>query len=212
MSFCTVFGKNLMAKTQNRGTTGNSKIRFIMLEADLNDGNLTQITQAISSALSRTNTPHRLIAAPVNSAPALASVQEAEDQVADETGTSDATNQEEEMRLERPRKARKFPVPKVLNVDLNSGPLPFATFAEKAPDSDLGRFLVVAHWFKAQRNVGQVTADHAFTCYKKMGWGTDIKDFAQPFRDLARKGKGEVKDGKFTINHIGEDSVEKMLK
>ena len=39
-----------MAKTIPK-TGGNSKIRFIMLEADLADGDLTQITSAITQAM-----------------------------------------------------------------------------------------------------------------------------------------------------------------
>jgi len=189
--------------------SGNSKIRFIMLEAELNDGNLSQITQAISNALNKSGVAHRLVAAPVtNSAISNGGdVDEAQDEVVEEVA------QQETSRV--PRKPRKISVPKVLvDVDLNSGDMPFAKFAEgKAPTSDLARHLVVAYWFKAYRQVNSVSIDHVYTCYKKVGWSTDIKDFAQPFRDVQRQqGRGEFKGGLFTINHLGEDAVEKMPK
>ena len=186
---------------------GSSKIRFVMLDAELKDGDITEITQAISKALRQVQPGHRQIAAPVvpaepeaggNGAGAVEEVeQEPEAQEVDESP--------------RATKPRKPTIPKVLDVDLKSGGVSFEDFAtKKAPTSDLSRHLVVAYWFKKYRDAGSVTADHAFTCYKKAGWPTNIVDFAQPFRDLGRARKGDMKAKSFTINQIGEDAVEKM--
>ncbi len=187
---------------------GSSKIRFVMLDAELKDGDITEITQAISSALRQVQPGHRQIAAPVvpaaepegggNGAGAVVEVeQEPEAQEVDETP--------------RATKPRKPTIPNVLDVDLKSGDMPWDDFAaKKAPNSDLKRHLVVAYWFKKYRDVQPVTAAHAYTCYKKVGWSTNIVDFAQPFRDLSRSRKGDWKAGNFTINQIGEDAVEKM--
>jgi hypothetical protein len=112
----------------------------------------------------------------------------------------------------KPRAPRRISSPKVLSdIDLNSGDVPFEKFAnEKGPKATLSRYLLVAYWFKKYRNLDEVTSNHVFTCYKKMSWGTDIRDFAQALRDNARQGRGEMKKGAFAINHIGEDVVEKM--
>jgi hypothetical protein len=38
-------------KRAPESTKGSNKIRFVMLEADLTDGNLVELTQAITNAL-----------------------------------------------------------------------------------------------------------------------------------------------------------------
>lgn len=184
-----------------------SKIRFVMLEADLADGDLTEITHAISNALRQSNSGQRLIAAPARlDAESGKNGAGVEDQVEQEPEV-----EEEVEETPRATKPRKPTIPQVLDVDLKSGDMSWEDFAaKKAPNSDLKRHLVVAYWFKKYRQVEAVTADHAFTCYKKAGWPTNIIDFAQPFRDLSRARKGDWKAKSFTINQIGEDAVEKM--
>ena len=113
----------------------------------------------------------------------------------------------------RPSTPRKPYVKKVavVDVDLKSGDMPFEDFVrEKNPQSMLDKYLTIATWFKRYRQIETVTADHVYTGYKKMGWGTDINDMSQPFRDLKRAGRGEVKKGTFTINHLGEDLIDKL--
>lgn len=205
-----------MAKSAPRsGATGSSKIRFIMLEADLNDGDLSQITQAISSALGRGNGGQQKPLAALNGVVVNGNAG-AEGDGTDTNTDSDVLGEQIVNAPPPPRnlRPRKFPTPKVLgDADLNSGSTPFETFAkQKAPDTDVTRYLLVAYWFKHHRNVDQVNIDHAFTCYKKMGWGTNIKDFSKPFYNLRTSGRGEMKDGFFKINHIGEDVIEKLPK
>jgi hypothetical protein len=194
-------------------TPANSKIRFIMLEADLADGDLTQITQAITQAVRQSQPVARqtLAIAPRAGTPPPAESDADLTEELDETSTEETNGHEPT--TTKTRTPRKAPPVKVLSdVDLNSGDVPFEKFAkEKGPGATLSRHLVAAYWFKKYRNLDGITADHAFTCYKKMSWGTDIRDFAQPFRDNARAGRGDMKKGLFAINHIGEDVVEKMI-
>jgi hypothetical protein len=186
-----------------------SKIRFVMVDAELSDGeNLTEITRAISNALQPTP-GRRLISAPARPEGTDGGNGAAVDEGQPETEHDEVQEIEVASRSTKPRKPT---IPKVLDVDLKSGDMPWEDFAtKKAPNSDLSRHLVVAYWFKKYRDTEWVTADHAFTCYKKAGWSVSIVDFAQPFRDLARLSrKGEWKAKSFTINQIGEDAVEKM--
>jgi len=186
-----------------------SKIRFVMLEADLADGDLTEITQAISSALKQSSPAQRLIAAPARpDAEGGKNGAGVVDEVEHEPEVEEIEEVEETARATKPRKPT---IPKILEVDLKSGEMPFDDFAaKKVPNSDLKRHLVVAYWFKKYRDIQPVTGDHAFTCYKKAGWPTTIADFSQPFRDLGRAHKGDFKAKGFTINQFGEDTVEKM--
>ncbi|BCA56899.1 hypothetical protein W02_40390 [Nitrospira sp. KM1] len=190
-----------------------------MLEADLADGDLTQITSAITQAMKqgqpgvRQLTTHSTgtgsIREPLPAANGTApEINDVDDNAEVEVNANDG----ESAIAPKGRVPRRLPTPKVLSdVDLNSGDVPFEEFSkEKGPKAALGRYLVVAYWFKTYRQVDAVNSNHVYTCYKKMGWGTDIKDFAQPLRDNARQGRGEMKKGAFVINHIGEDIVEKM--
>jgi len=200
-----------VARSTSKGSGGGtSKIRFIMLDADLVDGDLSQITHAISSALGRLGNSGRLQSptAVKQMEAGLAEQGEPEDEA-----ESGAESPDADVRPSRPRRPRKILAPKVLNdIDWKSGEMSFQKLAEDAkPTSDLMKHLVVAYWFKLHRGLQSVTADHAYTCYKKMSWSADIADFIQPFRDLARRGDGEVKGGTFSINHIGEDKVEKAI-
>jgi hypothetical protein len=81
---------------------------------------------------------------------------------------------------------------------------------EKKPTTRLDRYLAIARWFKEYRGTDTISADHIHTAYRAMGWGNDIADVAQPFRDLMRVGKGDTKKSLFTINHLGEAAVDKL--
>jgi hypothetical protein len=197
--------------------SGNSKIRFIMLEADLADGDMTQITQAISQAM-RQGAP--IARQPVSIA-ARSAVTPAAGAARDDNGDepvaetdADEPQETEEAAASRPRASRKFPAPKVMaDLDLNAGDPPFEKFAmaKGNPTKHAKRYLLSAYWLKEKLGIGSVDMNHIYTCYKKMGWNTNIRDFSQPLRDLARNNtNGELKDGSFTINLIGGGVVEKM--
>ena len=205
-----------MAKTTPKNG-GNSKIRFIMLEADLADGDLTQITQAITQAVRQGQPVVRqpvAITARSTAAPAAAQNGDVDDETADQTAKDEPEEQEEATAASRPRASRKFPAPKVIaDLDLNAGAVSFEKFAmaKGNPSKHLKRYLLSAYWLKENLRIESVNMNHIFTCYKKMGWNTNIRDFSQPLRDLARNNtNGEVKDGSFTINLIGGGVVEKM--
>ncbi|HEV2750557.1 MAG TPA: hypothetical protein VGV12_08555 [Gemmatimonadales bacterium] len=189
---------------------GSSKIRFVMLEADLGDGDLSEITHAISNALRQGQAPQRFISAPVRTESETGgNAAGAVDEV--ELDTEEVEEIQAAPRSVRARK--KFPIPRaVSDLDLASGDMPFETFAKQKgpPTKDLQRYLLVAYWCKKYRGLEPITADHVYTCYKLMAWGTDIRDFAQPLRDLGRFGRGEFTAPNFTINQVGEALVEKM--
>jgi hypothetical protein len=185
-----------------------------MLEAD---GDLTEISQAITQALRPTQPltrQHVAIAArsTVLSPDPAATQEDESPEMVMEVETQESQDPESPA-ASKPRAPRKLPRPNVLaDVDLTSGEMPFEKFAEEKgkPSAHLKRYLLIAYWFKTFRNVDAITPNHVFTCYKKVSWTTQARDFAQPLRDLARNGNGDMKEGSFAINHIGEGVVEKM--
>jgi hypothetical protein len=202
-----------MAKNSSVKGIGSSRVRFIMLDAELTDGDLTQITQAIQNALRPMSgpviagrsapPPQRLSSPPTEIDEALVDEADAPPIKDAEVATSNLSS--------RSKSIRKLRTPKVIEVDLASDPS-FASFAEiKKPTSDMMRFLVVAAWFKQHRQIDAITVDHVYTCYRAVKWPSGIDDFSQPLRDLKRRQLLEKKArGNYAINHLGLAEVDKL--
>lgn len=203
--------------------TGTSRIRFIMVEAELADGgDLSQVTQAIQNAL-RPPAPAGRLAGPAQprnngsgtSSQAAQLVVDAEEQpelADDESDTADP-DEGSSPAASTPKAPRKFRSPEIIEFDLTTEPS-FAQFAaNRGPTSHHMRYLTVAAWFKEHRQLDAVTVDHVYTCYRAVKWPTDFEDFAKPLRQLkfrkflSLKGKGE-----YAINHIGLQEVENLKK
>jgi hypothetical protein len=186
-------------------------VRFIVLEAELNnDGDLTQITQAIQNAL-RPSTNGALSRPPQQVR--LAAPPAIEDEIIPPEAAADEPDAalDEQPRPREPRAPRKFRTPQVLtDVDLASPPSFIDYAKERNPASDRKKYLTVAAWFKEHRGVDAIGADHAYTCFRAIKWNTQIDDFQAPLRALKRDqlvaGGGR---GLFAINHLGLAEVEK---
>jgi hypothetical protein len=208
-----------VARAANKGGSGPSnapsRVRFIVLEAELNnDSDLTQITQAIQNALRPS--ANVALARPPQQA-RLAGPPVIDDEVippdAPESELEDAGEEAPRVNAHprEPRPPRKFRTPQVLtDVDLTT-PVSFIEYAkERNPSSDRKKYLTVAAWFKEHRGVDAISADHAYTCFRAIKWNTQIEDFQAPLRALKRdqlvSGAGK---GLFAINHLGLAEVEK---
>lgn len=197
-----------MGRSSTARTGGISRVRFVMLDAELPDGDIGQITQAIQSAFGPkpNQTALRVITASAQTTSA--------ENVTSADNPSEIIDElqvEESNGPPRPRASRKIRTPEVLDVDLKSEPS-FASFtAAKNPSSIPDKYLVVAAWFSLHRETDTITANHVFTCFRAAGWSVSISDFGQPLRHL--KGNdlmnGDGKGG-YKINHLGLDKVDKM--
>src|ERR1700736_6382284 len=133
-----------MARAMSK-TGVTSRIRFIMVEAEMADGEITQVTQAIQNAL-RPSHEIKRIAAPVTSKTIARELQEPalEPEIEEEAQQVDTAPQAP--RVNGPRKPA--PTPDVLDLDLTTEPS-LASHAKKAnPKSHHKRYLVIAAWFK----------------------------------------------------------------
>lgn len=180
-----------------------------MVEAELGDGDIGQITQAIQNALRSPATPpaKRIVAPTVSNA--TTPEHEFEPEV-ENVGEDDDI--EAPPAPAKARGARKPPpTPNIVDIDMNAD-VSLASFAEgKDAKSQHKKYLIAAAWLKEHRGVDGVTADHIYTCFRSMGWPTSIPDFWQPLRDLKRRkyfSKNEKNE--YEINHIGLDQVNKL--
>jgi hypothetical protein len=200
-----------MAPKSNTKASGTSRIRFIMVDAEIADDQIQSVTQAITSALrGPAGSPpvKRIAAIPVNNGHAEPVEAELAEDAEDELDAVDVTPAAP--RQKTPRKAPK--APDIVPIEMNE-PLSFADFAAgKKNDSIHKKYMIAAAWLHLHRNTPIVTDGHIYTCFRSIGWSTSITDFGQPLRELkSRKFFTTPERGHYEINHIGLDYVNKKL-
>ncbi|WP_343716381.1 hypothetical protein [Inquilinus sp.] len=202
-----------MAKGSTGKAGGASRIRFIMVEAEIADGDIGQITQAIQNALRGPAPLVQRITGPNGTRVNAQGTADIEAEAESELGADDEIQVEPTPRPSKPRGPRKAgPTPEVLELDLTSG-TSLASYAQKAnPKSDRKRYLVIAAWFKEHRGIDAITVKHVYTCYRSLKWPTNINDFSQTLRDLkSDQLVTSPEKGAYAINHLGLAEVEKLL-
>jgi hypothetical protein len=198
---------------QTNGKTGTSRIRFIMLEAEIPEGDLSQITAAIQNAL---KPPATIIQQRIQepSQPAISNSLSEDDHPEAEDNEEFGQNFSDVQEVKKPKresKPRSYPTPKVLDLDLTSDPSFESYIANKTPKTDVDRFLIIAAWFKENRQTESITANHVYTCYRSVKWPTAIEDFSSPLRGLKKSQLMTSKGtGLYAINHLGIAKVEKL--
>lgn len=198
-----------MAKHFGTKNSNPSRIRFVMVEAELAEGDVGQLTQAIQNALRTPSIPTARRLA-TTSAPREAPVEQETESDVEDVEDKESVETSPASRA-RPSYRKPPPTPDVVPIDMNAD-VSLATFAHgKDAKSQHKKYLISAAWLKECRGVDAVTADHIYTCFRSMSWPTNILDFWQPLRDLkAKKYFGKNDKGEYEINHIGLDYVKKL--
>jgi hypothetical protein len=192
-----------MARGTNKSGGGTSRVRFVMLDAEIAEGDITAVTQAIQNALRgpMPNTVVKRIAAPALQP--NGDTDAVDSQVVDETTMEDVDPIGTTSTPAKPKTTRKPAAkPAVINdIDVTSDP-PLSSLVD--PGSNHKRYLSIAAWFHDHRNIEVITADHIYTCYRHLGWPIDIPDFSQPLRELKHKQYFTTPErGKYAINQLG---------
>lgn len=200
-----------MAKGPGNKGDGRSKIRVVVIEADLAEGELRDMTQAITNALRPAPVVQRFITSgpATPAAPQLADAEDIEDaEVIEEVENAPAP------RTKASSKPRRYPPVKVLtDVDLESD-VSFPDFAAgKKPKNIQDRYLVAAAWYKLHRDTDAITMHHVYTCFlhPRVKWPTGMADFDQPLRQLVKRNRlGRGERSHYVINHIGLADVDML--
>lgn len=199
-----------MAKQPNsRG--GTTKVRFLMLEAEGAESDLTQIFSAIQSAVKPSTTiiQQRLTTAPAD--PILIAEGAADESTLEEFMDDSIVTPEKPQR-NKAKATRKPTTPDVLDFDFESD-LSLKSFADthSSIDSDVDRYLVIAAWFKEHRDTSAVTTAHIYTGYRILEWPAGIEDFGAILRYLkSQKLMTSGNRGEYLVNHLGLAKVKKL--
>ena len=187
----------------------STKIRFIMIEAEIAEGDLSQISQAIQNALKPALPPARQsrLAQQTNSSADDVELEE----LVEESADSDDTETAPTSKPAKQHRQRTISVPKVLELELSGDPT-WADFAiQKAPKSEREKFLTVAAWFKLHKQIDAITTDHVYTCYRAAKWSTSLDDFNAPLRALKHAQLLSTPTrGLYAINHLGLSRVDEL--
>ena len=203
----------MATKGGNRGDDGETQIRFILLDAKGKADDLQLIAQAIATAVRPTTVIQQIAGMPLLAT--LPGIAPQQSEVPDPTifASIEPSNNGSSVTLP-PKKSSSGPrkrtrVPSILELDLTSGPVPFAQFVQgKNPDNHSQRYLVIAAWFKEHRQISEIGIDHIYTCYRKLNLNV-VEDVGSIFRGCKTQGwfgNGSVR-GMYAINHVGLGKV-----
>lgn len=202
-----------MARSASPRTGGPARVRLVVLDAEIPDGNTDSFTQVLQNAL-RGPTVVQRVATASSGAKTIMHEPPAQTQGDLFEEADDLVETDEAPALpSKPRAPRKpAPTPNVVNIDMNAE-VSLASFAQgKDAKSQHKKYLISAAWLKEHRNIGAVTSDHIYTCFRSIGWSTNIPDFGQPLRDLKHKKQYFTinANGEYEINHLGLDYVKNL--
>jgi hypothetical protein len=202
-----------MPPKKNDSGKPSNRIRFIMLDADISDGNLSELTQAITNAIKPSSGHLR----PLPPRPPAQQVLNGTTEDVSGTVIEDNELPDEEIELEdastsKPKPRAKLAVPSYLaDLDIKGNGTPFKDYAEeKNPKSQMKRYLLAAQWLRDHGNSPTINTDKVYTLFRTAGWSIGIKDWDANFRGavkrdlMQRKGPGE-----YFITPVGENTLQK---
>ena len=179
-----------------------------MLEADLSEGDLGEVTAAIQNAL-RPKQQHYVIQqtnanASLEQDTSLDDLEEMVDDVDDDGDTKARGTY---------KRKTTYRTPKVVEITLDKSPSLKDFVAHHPPSSLTDKHLVILGWAEECSDLDALNVDQVYTAFRHLGWPSHQKDFSQPLRDLKKRQliEGSAKDG-FKINHIGRGRVEELSK
>jgi len=198
-------------KNKGESTTRPNRIRFIMLDADISDGNLTELTHAITSALRPQTVHHLPPPAPLRELPAG----NGHPPAADDPGIEDAEivqpsdTDPPAAPAATPRAKAPYnpPPPKYIpDLDPQNEFKDYATNNQQTKHTK--RYLLAAMWLRDVKQKETMNIDQVYTCYRTAGWPTTIRDWDSNFRSLVKQNwMRRVSPGEYAINPLGEAAL-----
>lgn len=195
------------------------KVTFVMFQVEGDDETLQQGFRAMEQAFQRLGAPSRVSAAAPASSNLLSRAATGADPAIDSDGgeaeplvelPEEVSESEPGADNHRPKAPRRYTQPKFLtDLKLSSDQTSFKDYvAQKNPQTDNHKYLVVSRWLQQYASIDVVTIDHIYTCFQAMKWQSQ-KDVSQPFRVMAKNDSYFQKNGKgWTLTHVGSDAAD----
>jgi hypothetical protein len=196
----------------------SNKFRLVVFEGDFSDGSVSEIAQALTSALKPTAPP--VIRQLSNGKPAGHPMppdvyEELETEEGEEVIEGDEVDAAvEETAAAAPKPSRNtrpktYKNPQFVELEWNgtgTPPVSLKDFAkEKAPKTKARRYLVATLWLKEHGNPPSVNIDMMYSCFKTAGWPIGFKDWRAAFDNLVySEHLRKVGTGEFAITTLGE--------
>ncbi len=207
-------------KTGQEPGKKSNKFRLVVFEGDFSDDSVSEIAQALTSALRPSVAPsYRQIS---NGKPPAQILPPSEDDAEYEENAGEQPEESEVLEAEastatpkavKPSKPKKHKQPELVDLDwIGTGGPAFKDFAkEKAPKSKSRKYLVAALWLKEYGGHPTVNADKIYSAFRAANWSVAFADWGQTFHNLVhsdhmRKG---TNTGEFSITTVGEGLLEK---
>lgn len=198
-----------MAKAQAK-SGGLAKVRLVILEAELPDGDIAQLSQALQNALRPQPQVHAKLIGQSSSPPDSAGA--SEDEVLDDD-EHDLVVQSASQ-TQSPRKPRVAKTPTVLDdLDVKKEPSLAEFTGQFDIKTNVDKYLVIALWLRDARGIDTFNVDHIYTCFRILSWSTKSTDFSKPLRNLRDEQslKGGAKDG-FSLSLTGAGKIEEKKR
>ena len=169
-----------MAKPSTPKSGGTSKFRMVVIDAELQEGEISQLAQAIQGAFGG----QRVTTVRVNGTPARSllnlesgdiSAEPQDNKLPDDAMELAPTTEPPTSKPRVQKKVRTPNLDKELRPDMDP-PLKAYTDARNVTASSpvITKFLVVASWLHEERSETPITADRAFTCFRFIKWSYGI--------------------------------------
>lgn len=200
-------------------TKKSNKFRLVVFEGDFSDGSVSEIAQALTSALKPTLPPAMRQLPNGKSAAQILPPEAEEDQQEEEEDAvidAEAGDEDEEeisaQKESKPSRPKKTKPPTYLHDLVSDGDAAKSFAAEKAPASKNRQYLTAMYWLKEVNSTPTANRDKVYTFYRTVGWNVGFNDWNQTFHnlvadDLIRKGEPT---GEFAINPTGEAVVKSL--
>jgi hypothetical protein len=144
--------------------SGVSRIKLIVLEAEVADDQLHTLTQAFTNALRGPSTTVKRLAP----APGTNGHAEPEEEILDDA-EGDIDTVDVTPATPRTKTVRKVKAPDIVEIEMHA-PLSFADFAKGKDDgSQHKKFMIAAAWLAEHRSTPIVTDVHIYTCFRSIG-------------------------------------------
>jgi hypothetical protein len=196
----------------------SNKFRLVVFEGDFSDDSISEIAQALTSALKPTiplmrQLPNGKSVAQILPHEAEEDLQEEEeDAVIDAEVGDDGEGEIPAQKTSKPSRPKKTKPPTYLHDLISDGDAAKAFATEKAPASKNRQYLAAMYWLKEANSTPTANRDKVYTFYKTVGWSVGFNDWNQTFHnlvsdDLIRKVEPV---GEFALNPTGEAVVKSL--